>query len=335
MNSTVCYILVVILSPLCFNHFVSGQSQINSPGINLGPDFNLCTGFIHLLDAGPGYDSYLWQDGSTDQTYMVTEGGTFWVHAYVGSVMYADTIHIGYWPYPDPNLGNDTLLCPDHSIILEPPVYFTSYLWQDGSTLPFYVVSDEGLYWVDVTDVHGCTGSDSIFVEYSDFEIDLGENISICLCDSVLLDAGDGFFNYEWQDGSTGQYFLVVGTDYGVGSHEFSVTALDSNNCETSDTILIYIAGYTEIPPISDNKIRIYPNPADDFLIINFGEAGTSIYTVEIFDMHGNKIYQCDNLNNSSAESVNLETDHFKPGIHMMNIQSSSCVWNRKLVISH
>ncbi len=335
MKSTFCNFLVYLLLSLSSSQFVSGQYQPDSPGINLGPDFNLCPGVIHLLDAGPGYDSYLWQDGSTDQTYMVTESGVFWVHAYIGSTLYADTIHIDYWPYPDPNLGNDTLLCPGNSLLLEPPVYFASYLWQDGSTLPFFIVSEEGLYWVSVTDVHGCAASDSIWITYSSFDIDLGMDTTICLCDTVLLNAGEGFFNYEWQDGSTGQYFQVVASEYGVGSHLFSVTAIDSNDCEISDTKLIYIDGLTGQQSIFENGIRIYPNPADDILTLNVAGAEISAYTLEIFDMHGNRVYECENLNQHPGNTFHLETDHFKPGVYMVKIQSSSRTWIRKLIISH
>jgi hypothetical protein len=90
--------------------------------IYLGPDFNLCQGYIHILDAGPGFDSYLWQDGSTLQTFMVTEGGTFWVQTFIATTLYADTINIGYWPYPDPDLGNDTIICYGNFLMLEPPI---------------------------------------------------------------------------------------------------------------------------------------------------------------------------------------------------------------------
>lgn len=42
------------------------------PFISLGPDTTVCdTGSI-LLDAGPGFNYYLWQDGSFDQTFLAT-----------------------------------------------------------------------------------------------------------------------------------------------------------------------------------------------------------------------------------------------------------------------
>jgi hypothetical protein len=49
-----------------------------SPVIDFG-DVNgeLTTELPHELDAGSGHKSYLWQDGSTEQTFMVNENGTY------------------------------------------------------------------------------------------------------------------------------------------------------------------------------------------------------------------------------------------------------------------
>jgi hypothetical protein len=166
--------------------------------IYLGPDFNLCFGYIHLLDAGSGFDTYLWQDGSDSQTYLVTEAGKYWVHTFIGSVMYADTINIGYWPVPDPKVGNETVVCYGNTLLLEAPFGYISYLWMDGPTSPFYVVDNAGFYYITVTDIHGCAGSDSILVDFS-IPVVLGNDIVICDSITLLLDAGEGYASYLWQ----------------------------------------------------------------------------------------------------------------------------------------
>ena len=45
--------------------------------VDLGPDFTLCDGSTAMLDAGTAPSGYLWGDGSTQQTYMVNQPGTF------------------------------------------------------------------------------------------------------------------------------------------------------------------------------------------------------------------------------------------------------------------
>jgi hypothetical protein len=53
--------------------------------LNLGSDKNLCSGGSVTLDAGFGKDSYLWSDGSSNQTLTVTQSGKYWVKAVVGN----------------------------------------------------------------------------------------------------------------------------------------------------------------------------------------------------------------------------------------------------------
>ena len=44
---------------------------------SLGNDTTLCAGASLLLNAGPGYQSYLWEDGSTAQTHLAGSAGTY------------------------------------------------------------------------------------------------------------------------------------------------------------------------------------------------------------------------------------------------------------------
>lgn len=47
------------------------------PAVNLGSDVNVCPGKTFLLNAGPGYKQYHWQDGSTGQTLNVSAPGMY------------------------------------------------------------------------------------------------------------------------------------------------------------------------------------------------------------------------------------------------------------------
>lgn len=52
------------------------QGQCSNP-IALGADTTLCAGATLLLDAGPGYQSYAWNTGTTAQTLQVSQPGTY------------------------------------------------------------------------------------------------------------------------------------------------------------------------------------------------------------------------------------------------------------------
>ncbi len=46
-----------------------------TPVVNLGEDYKVVTALQYVLDAGPGFVSYLWHDGSTGQTYTINTPG--------------------------------------------------------------------------------------------------------------------------------------------------------------------------------------------------------------------------------------------------------------------
>ncbi len=60
---------------------VSFTITIDGPTIDLGNDTTFCDGSSITLDAGAGFDSYLWQDGSTNQTFTASSSGTYFVEA--------------------------------------------------------------------------------------------------------------------------------------------------------------------------------------------------------------------------------------------------------------
>ncbi len=49
------------------------------PIVNLGDSLYFCSSPDIVIDAGGGYQHYIWQDGSTNSTIQVTQAGTYWV----------------------------------------------------------------------------------------------------------------------------------------------------------------------------------------------------------------------------------------------------------------
>jgi gliding motility-associated-like protein len=66
-------------------------------------------------------------------------------------------------PFPFFDLGFDSILCRGEVIKLNPSIDNASYLWQDGTQNPEYIVNQQGLYWVKAT-IGGCSINDSIFI---------------------------------------------------------------------------------------------------------------------------------------------------------------------------
>ncbi|WP_223550778.1 PKD domain-containing protein [Aestuariivivens sp. NBU2969] len=73
------YALTAVSDMYC-NGLVSGQVTVSAseqPVVDLGADISICTGNSYVLDAGFGFESYLWSDGSTNRILEVNTSGTY------------------------------------------------------------------------------------------------------------------------------------------------------------------------------------------------------------------------------------------------------------------
>lgn len=65
----------------CISDFANFTIAIgNVPSVEIGNDTTLCTGQSFVLNAGIGYDAYLWNNGSTSSTLAVNAPGTYYVN---------------------------------------------------------------------------------------------------------------------------------------------------------------------------------------------------------------------------------------------------------------
>ena len=130
--------------------------------LNLGSKSTVCLGDSAVLDAGPGKTSYLWSTGDTTQKLVVFEPGTFWVSVSSGSqCTAADTIVVEYYALDfNINVPQDTI-CEGSQLLINVDGVYT-FEWQDGSTNPFFIVSEQGEYIVEAADFQGCKARDTV-----------------------------------------------------------------------------------------------------------------------------------------------------------------------------
>ena len=176
-----------------------------------------------------------WSTGDTTQTIKVSPNQTTTYSLNVtnsNGCSASDSIKVNVAPLPIVNLGNDTSLCQGNTLNLNAANTVSTYLWQDNSTNQIYNVNQQGTYWVKVTTPIGCTGSDTINVNYNPATVvNLGNDTTICQGETLLLDASLPNATYLWQDGSTNATFNVSVQ----GTYWVKVT--NSNGCSGTDTI--------------------------------------------------------------------------------------------------
>ena len=145
----------------------NGIIMLLTPGtpVNLGPDNAICPGSSLIINAQPGYASYLWQDASTNSSYTATAPGNYRVTVTNAcGIISSDDILISLNPKPVNFLSADTAICSNQSILIIPNKNFVSYLWNTNAVTPSLNINLPGLYWLEVIDNNTCKGRDSIVV---------------------------------------------------------------------------------------------------------------------------------------------------------------------------
>ena len=146
----------------CFRRDSINVNYKLNPILKLGNDTTLCEGQTILLDATNTNSTYLWQDGSVSPTYNVSTPGQYSVKVMMNGCDTTGDISVVYNSKPILNLLTDTTLCVSEQILLDAHSPQSNYLWQDGSTLPTYEVSQSGTYSVQVSNSCGSTSASSI-----------------------------------------------------------------------------------------------------------------------------------------------------------------------------
>ena len=262
-------------------------SNIPVCDIQLGNDTILCLGDALTLNATANNATYLWQDNSTNPTFNVSQQGTYWVQVTQDNCITSDTIIVNFNPLPTVNVGNDTTLCQGDTITLDAATNNATYLWQDNSISSTFNVSEQGIYWVEVTE-NNCTSSDTININFNPLPtVNVGIDTTLCLRDTITLDVATNNATYLWQDNSTSSTFNVSQQ----GTYWVQVT---QNNCSLTDTILITEEEcelILEIPNVftpNNDGVNDVLVPKSNFGVISMN---TTIY-----NRWGNKIYETDNL---------------------------------------
>jgi gliding motility-associated-like protein len=209
---------------------------LHMPGDNI-----LCEGNTLKLSAGNQFKTYKWQDGSSDSFFVAKQAGKYFVTVkdYCDKI-YSDTMNIMAANFYF-NIGNDTVKCNRDSLILKATSGFYNYQWSSQYNL--HTINDstvivnplvDTVYIATAKKMPGCFVKDSIKIAVSQSPaIFLGSDTSLCVGQSLVLDAGNNFAMYQWSTGEVSQKIRANS----AGTYFIKATA--ANGCSSADTLKI------------------------------------------------------------------------------------------------
>jgi hypothetical protein len=279
------------------------------------PDSNITV----TLDAGAGYNGYLWTGGANTQTKVITTPGSYQVVVYKTALgcTKADstTVTVGLIAPPATPPLADKSFCPNDSVLLDGGFGYNSYKWSTGKTSNFIYASTPGTYSVTVTKAGSC-GSTSVSANITAFP---APNASFTKSGAVLTATVSGL-TYEWYlngnliSGASSSTYTVTTT----GNYTLKVT--DSNGCSATSAAQLVSVGIEDIS--GEIKFTASPNPVSSTLVVNFTLSKSSNAHLTIADLTGKTVSEIELGTISGKQSINVPMENFANGIYLVKLNT-------------
>ncbi|HOY38904.1 MAG TPA: T9SS type A sorting domain-containing protein [Bacteroidales bacterium] len=286
------------------------------------PDMIVCEGtevVLTVVVTGAENITYAWYNGETllgftENSITVSEEGQYVCIATAEELQaISDTMDVTI-SIPMPELGENASYCTGYEVILNPGI-FMGYDW-GSSVEPTLTVTENGEYFVTVSDEYGCTAVDSVEVAFAEeLTLNLGEDIYICPDGSVEISSPIPG-TYAWSNETVENSILVTE----AGTYSLTVTQA---SCTATDEIEVIQASNPEEFDLGE-EINLCigaeaeltsPVEADSYLW-NTGEETNSItvtetglYTLTIYNEHGCSVSDDIQVNFNNFIIVNLGDD--------------------------
>lgn len=179
-------------------------------------------------------NTYLWSNGSTTQSILITQPATYWVaHTYSQRCVTIDSFTV---QNRDPSfaISNPSpVVCDGAPADILVTTNADSIKWSTGATTPMITITNPGQYSVIVKNIWGCTKGDTFDVaQRPSPALNLGGDTAICPGGSVSLNAFYPGSSYQWNTGSTAAVINASNTG--------TYTVISNlNGCLAKDTIVI------------------------------------------------------------------------------------------------
>lgn len=148
------------------------------------------------------------------------------------------------------DLGKDTAICPENTILLRAGSGYKNYKWHDSSTDSVFSARTPGQYYVEAVDYCGNMYRDTIKITAAPpIPFDIGPDLTTCANTPLKVEAPAGFLQYLWspayQVNTTTAASVIISP---LQDTVYYVMAEKSPGCFAYDTLRVKV--YTS-PPVN------------------------------------------------------------------------------------
>lgn len=243
------------------------QTDLPLNSIDLGADTIICQQSFTLNSGLSSHFSHQWSDGSSSSSLNIQQSGTYWLTASNSCQSVSDSIDVLIIQPPQLFLAPEFQFCLGSTLSVNISAPNSSYLWSTGDTTGIVDLSQSGTYWAQLSNPCGSVTDTFDLVVAPPVSLNLDVDTTICEGDSVILDAGTGYFGRTWSNGQTSRYITVhqAGAYY-VDAQGFCNTYRDSIVISVLDTPEFNITGVDTICAIMGESILEGPPGMESYL---------------------------------------------------------------------
>ncbi|MEY5042731.1 MAG: hypothetical protein RLZZ414_2298 [Bacteroidota bacterium] len=304
-----------------YDTIITNQTDTLALLLDIGKDTTLCKGtYVVVGYQGDEIAKYYWNTGALTPYITVHHSGKYTLNVLdTLGCPGLDSLQLLFLPFAELKLPNDTVLCVGDSLWIAAQSQNFTVLWNTGAQTDSILVKEKGWYKVIVSNVIGCSVSDSVFVRFSEPTVQLPNDTSICINTFPLniVARATNFQSFLWQNNSTANNFSIP------NAGKYFIEAIDEWGCKAKDSITV---GFYSLPtPVLradtticfGEKVRLnLPNIYTNYAWNPTGFSGNSIevnlagqYSVEVTDNNGCKGCDTFNLTVNPLPKPNLGKD--------------------------
>lgn len=299
----------------------------DQPVVTASGDLEFCEGESLVLSSSFA-EGNVWSTGETTQSITVSVSGTYSVYVVENgceSEPSEELIAVMHElpAIPGIELIGENPFCEGSGVRLVSTAS-ENFVWSTGETTRTIIVSEPGTYYLTVFTDYCEVNSDNFLVE----EFEIPSPLYITELSGSLQSSYSA--NNQWYKDNE----VIVGASNAtftpIESGDYFVQVIFDNGCAfESETLEINIVEAPD-PTLGQNElgksdIKLYPNPAKDFIQI----AGVENASVEMYDITGRMVLNVSNFHSRET----LAVDGFGKGVYLLVIEEGKSRLTKRVIV--
>lgn len=253
---------------------------------------DICEGEALLLSA-PGYENYLWSDGSQADSLVITESGLYGLTVTNSfGISASDEVQVTVHPLPDLLVTGEGPDCfgsanGSASVINLHDVPASAVIWSNGMEGEWLDGLPAGFLELSFTDLFGCS---------QNAEINLLEPLELIAIAEVInaSESQGGSVQITASGGTEPHSIFLEGTFLPQGMANlltpgvYNYNVVDGNDCEVNGSFTVEMD--VNVLEHMVSPIKLFPNPGHDRVFLSGFKSGQFV-EIQVFDMQGRLVF--------------------------------------------